>query len=42
MSAQKYWRCLNRPERLGELIQGAGIIHGIKRIGRLTMTEDNF
>lgn len=32
MSAQKRWRRLNRPERLGELIQGIKFVDGIKRL----------
>ena len=31
MSAQKRWRRLNRPERLGELIQGIKFVDGIKQ-----------
>lgn len=31
MSAQKRWRRLNRPERLGELIQGIKFVNGIKQ-----------
>lgn len=31
MSAQKRWRHLNRPERLGELIQGIKFVNGIKQ-----------
>ena len=31
MSAQKRWRRLNRPERLGELIQGIRFVDGIKQ-----------
>ena len=31
MSAQKRWRLLNRPERLGELIQGIKFVNGIKQ-----------
>lgn len=31
MSAQKRWRRLNRPERLGELIQGITFVDGIKQ-----------
>lgn len=31
MSAQKRWRRLNRPERLGELIQGVKFVDGIKQ-----------
>ena len=31
MSAQNRWRRLNRPERLGELIQGIKFVNGIKQ-----------
>lgn len=31
MSAQNRWRRLNRPERLGELIQGTKFVNGIKQ-----------
>ena len=31
MSAQKRWRRLNRPERLGDLIQGVKFVDGIKQ-----------
>jgi transposase-like protein len=31
LSAQKRWRRLNRPERLGELIQGIKFVDGIKQ-----------
>lgn len=31
MSAQQRWRRLNRPERLGELIQGIKFVDGIKQ-----------
>jgi transposase-like protein len=31
MSAQKRWRRLNRPERLGELVQGIKFVDGIKQ-----------
>jgi len=31
LSAQKRWRRLNRPELLGELIQGIKFVDGIKQ-----------
>ena len=31
LSAQKRWRRLNRPERLGDLIEGIKFVDGIKQ-----------